>query len=98
MLTWESALPTNHDYGAPQEAALGAHKVIEGLDTGLQGMCVGERRQVVVPRTWHMERAEVRGRDWPWLSSPLPLLHWGPLLAEWEGEGSLLDQFCPVVL
>ncbi|XP_032472617.1 peptidyl-prolyl cis-trans isomerase FKBP10 isoform X3 [Phocoena sinus] len=40
---------SSHDYGAPQEATLGAHKVIEGLDTGLQGMCVGERRQLVVP-------------------------------------------------
>ncbi|KAK1331196.1 hypothetical protein QTO34_009145 [Cnephaeus nilssonii] len=41
--------PGRHDYGAPQEATLGANKVIEGLDTGLQGMCVGERRQLVVP-------------------------------------------------
>uniref|UniRef100_A0A2R9A262 peptidylprolyl isomerase n=1 Tax=Pan paniscus TaxID=9597 RepID=A0A2R9A262_PANPA len=40
---------TSHDYGAPQEATLGANKVIEGLDTGLQGMCVGERRQLIVP-------------------------------------------------
>uniref|UniRef100_A0AAY5KQ33 peptidylprolyl isomerase n=1 Tax=Esox lucius TaxID=8010 RepID=A0AAY5KQ33_ESOLU len=28
---------------------LGANKVIEGLDEGLRGMCVGERRVVIVP-------------------------------------------------
>ena len=57
--TQESALPTSHDYGAPQEATLGAHKVIEGLDTGLQGMCVGERRQLVVPP--HLAHGESGG-------------------------------------
>lgn len=48
-----------HDYGAPQEATLGANKVIEGLDTGLQGMCVGERRQLVVPP--HLAHGESGG-------------------------------------
>lgn len=41
--------PHSHDYEAPQEITLGANKVIEGLDRGLQGMCVGERRQLIVP-------------------------------------------------
>lgn len=48
-----------HDYGAPQEATLGAKKVIEGLDTGLQGMCVGERRQLLVPP--HLAHGESGG-------------------------------------
>lgn len=50
-----------HDYGAPQEATLGANKVIEGLDTGLQGMCVGERRQLVVPP--HLAHGESGGEE-----------------------------------
>lgn len=41
--------PHSHDYEAPQEITLGANKVIDGLDKGLQGMCVGERRQLIVP-------------------------------------------------
>lgn len=51
--------PPSHDYGDPQEATLGANKVIEGLDTGLQGMCVGERRQLVVPP--HLAHGESGG-------------------------------------
>lgn len=51
--------PHSHDYGAPQEVTLGANKVIEGLDTGLQGMCVGERRQLVVPP--HLAHGESGG-------------------------------------
>lgn len=37
------------DYDNLQEAMLGADKVIDGLDKGLQGMCVGEKRVVIVP-------------------------------------------------
>lgn len=82
MLTWESALPTSHDYGAPQEATLGAHKVIEGL-TRPAGHVRGESAQVGSPRTWHMESGGEGSRDWPELSS-LPLPTWG-LAGWWEG-------------
>ncbi|KAF7486143.1 hypothetical protein GHT09_002210 [Marmota monax] len=54
---------SSHDFGAPQEATLGANKVIEGLDTGLQGMCVGERRQLVVPP--HLAHGESGARGVP---------------------------------
>ncbi|XP_007535543.1 peptidyl-prolyl cis-trans isomerase FKBP10 isoform X2 [Erinaceus europaeus] len=54
---------SSHDYGAPQEATLGANKVIEGLDTGLQGMCVGERRQLIVPP--HLAHGENGARGVP---------------------------------
>ncbi|KAG9350113.1 hypothetical protein JZ751_026466 [Albula glossodonta] len=37
------------NYDNPQEAILGADKVIDGLDEGLQGMCVGEKRVVIIP-------------------------------------------------
>lgn len=57
-LTWTLLFP-RHDYGVPQEATLGANKVIEGLDKGLQGMCVGERRQLVVPP--HLAHGESGG-------------------------------------
>ncbi|XP_039729421.1 peptidyl-prolyl cis-trans isomerase FKBP10 isoform X1 [Pteropus medius] len=54
---------SSHDYGAPQEATLGANKVIEGLDRGLQGMCAGERRQLVVPP--HLAHGESGARGVP---------------------------------
>uniref|UniRef100_A0A8C6W975 peptidylprolyl isomerase n=1 Tax=Nannospalax galili TaxID=1026970 RepID=A0A8C6W975_NANGA len=54
---------SSHDYGAPQEATLGANKVIEGLDRGLQGMCVGERRQLIVPP--HLAHGESGARGVP---------------------------------
>ncbi|MGH0169538.1 UNVERIFIED_CONTAM: hypothetical protein FKN15_057091 [Acipenser sinensis] len=38
-----------NDNENPQVVFLGANKVIDGLDEGLQGMCVGERRVVIVP-------------------------------------------------
>lgn len=61
MLTLASAFSPSHDYDSPQEATLGANKVIEGLDTGLQGMCVGERRQLIVPP--HLAHGESGGEE-----------------------------------
>ncbi|KAL6089965.1 hypothetical protein STEG23_008508 [Scotinomys teguina] len=63
LLTWESTPPHSHDYEAPQEATLGANKVIEGLDRGLQGMCVGERRHLIVPP--HLAHGESGARGVP---------------------------------
>ncbi|XP_039991496.1 peptidyl-prolyl cis-trans isomerase FKBP10 isoform X2 [Xiphias gladius] len=40
---------SSNDYENPQDAVLGAEKVIDGLDEGLRGMCVGEKRTVTVP-------------------------------------------------
>ncbi|XP_031607770.1 peptidyl-prolyl cis-trans isomerase FKBP10 [Oreochromis aureus] len=40
---------SSHDYGSLQDVELGSDKVIDGLDQGLQGMCVGERRVITVP-------------------------------------------------
>ncbi|KAF7652614.1 hypothetical protein LDENG_00094550 [Lucifuga dentata] len=40
---------SSNDYANLQNAVLGADKVIDGLDEGLRGMCVGERRVVTVP-------------------------------------------------
>uniref|UniRef100_A0A1A8D6I1 peptidylprolyl isomerase n=1 Tax=Nothobranchius kadleci TaxID=1051664 RepID=A0A1A8D6I1_NOTKA len=40
---------SSHDYENIQDAVLGADKVIDGLDEGLRGMCVGEKRLVTVP-------------------------------------------------
>lgn len=40
---------SSSDYDNLQDTVLGADKVIDGLDEGLKGMCVGERRVVIVP-------------------------------------------------
>ncbi|XP_034425944.1 peptidyl-prolyl cis-trans isomerase FKBP10 isoform X2 [Hippoglossus hippoglossus] len=40
---------SSHSYENLQDAVLGAEKVIDGLDSGLRGMCLGERRVVTVP-------------------------------------------------
>ncbi|KAK3511592.1 hypothetical protein QTP70_011217 [Hemibagrus guttatus] len=37
------------DLGRPAQATLGQAEVIEGLDQGLKDMCVGEKREVIVP-------------------------------------------------
>uniref|UniRef100_A0A3Q0RTU0 peptidylprolyl isomerase n=1 Tax=Amphilophus citrinellus TaxID=61819 RepID=A0A3Q0RTU0_AMPCI len=42
-------LYTSDQYDSPSFTTLGANKVILGLEEGLRGMCVGERREVVVP-------------------------------------------------
>ncbi|XP_076864270.1 peptidyl-prolyl cis-trans isomerase FKBP10 isoform X2 [Brachyhypopomus gauderio] len=42
-------LYTTDDSTQPSRTTLGQGKVIAGLDQGLQGMCVGERRDVIVP-------------------------------------------------
>lgn len=39
-------------YESPSVTTLGTNKVIPGLEKGLSGMCVGERREVVVPPHW----------------------------------------------
>ncbi|KAM4525453.1 peptidyl-prolyl cis-trans isomerase FKBP9 [Odontesthes bonariensis] len=40
---------SSHDYDSLQDAVLGWDKVIDGLDEGLRGMCVGEKRLITVP-------------------------------------------------
>ncbi|XP_022599178.1 peptidyl-prolyl cis-trans isomerase FKBP10-like [Seriola dumerili] len=40
---------SSHDYENLQDAVLGSDKVIDGLDEGLRGMCVGEKRLITVP-------------------------------------------------
>ncbi|XP_066530387.1 peptidyl-prolyl cis-trans isomerase FKBP10 [Hoplias malabaricus] len=44
-----TVLYTSDDSSQPPEVTLGQGKVIEGLEKGLQGMCVGERREVIIP-------------------------------------------------
>ncbi|XP_035035971.1 peptidyl-prolyl cis-trans isomerase FKBP10 [Hippoglossus stenolepis] len=45
-------LYSSDHYESPSITTLGANKVIHGLEEGLRGMCVGERRKVVVPPHW----------------------------------------------
>ena len=58
--------------------------MIEGLDTGLQGMCVGERRQLVVPP--HLAHGESGGEGLRLARTLLPSAPpaWG-LAGWWEG-------------
>ncbi|KAM8844701.1 peptidyl-prolyl cis-trans isomerase FKBP10-like [Spinachia spinachia] len=48
----DGSLLYSSDYDTPSYATLGANKVILGLEEGLFGMCLGERREVVVPPHW----------------------------------------------
>ncbi|XP_036391102.1 peptidyl-prolyl cis-trans isomerase FKBP10-like [Megalops cyprinoides] len=51
---------SSKDYENPQEVVLGADKVIDGLDEGLRGMCVGERRVLIIPpHLGHGERGVI---------------------------------------
>ncbi|MBN3296503.1 peptidyl-prolyl cis-trans isomerase FKBP9 [Amia ocellicauda] len=54
---------SSNNYENPQEAFLGTNKVIDGLDLGMQGMCVGERRVVIVPP--HLGHGEDGARGVP---------------------------------
>ncbi|XP_045890690.1 peptidyl-prolyl cis-trans isomerase FKBP10 [Micropterus dolomieu] len=45
-------LYSSDHYESPSVTTLGTNKVIPGLEKGLSGMCVGERREVVVPPHW----------------------------------------------
>lgn len=56
-------LYSSDNYDSPPITTLGANKVIEGLDEGLRGMCVGEKRQVVVPP--HLGHGENGARGVP---------------------------------
>ncbi|XP_062302228.1 peptidyl-prolyl cis-trans isomerase FKBP10 [Osmerus eperlanus] len=56
-------LYSSDHFDSPPVTTLGANKVIEGLDEGLRGMCVGEKRQVVVPP--HLGHGENGARGVP---------------------------------
>ncbi|XP_076000420.1 peptidyl-prolyl cis-trans isomerase FKBP10-like [Genypterus blacodes] len=45
-------LYSSDQYDSPAVTTLGADQVIPGLEEGLIGMCVGERREVVIPPHW----------------------------------------------
>ncbi|KAM4531191.1 peptidyl-prolyl cis-trans isomerase FKBP10-like [Odontesthes bonariensis] len=45
-------LYSSDQYDSPSITTLGASNVIQGLELGLKGMCVGERREVVIPPHW----------------------------------------------
>ncbi|XP_010738203.3 peptidyl-prolyl cis-trans isomerase FKBP10 [Larimichthys crocea] len=45
-------LYSSDNQNSPSTTTLGANMVISGLETGLIGMCVGERREVVIPPHW----------------------------------------------
>ncbi|KAM3863936.1 peptidyl-prolyl cis-trans isomerase FKBP10-like [Diretmus argenteus] len=45
-------LYSSDHYDSAPITTLGANKVIAGLDEGLMGMCVGEKREVIVPPHW----------------------------------------------
>uniref|UniRef100_A0A8C4HZJ4 peptidylprolyl isomerase n=1 Tax=Dicentrarchus labrax TaxID=13489 RepID=A0A8C4HZJ4_DICLA len=45
-------LYSSDHYDSPSITTLGENKVIPGLEKGLLGMCVGERREAVVPPHW----------------------------------------------
>lgn len=51
-----------HDYEHLQDAVLGSDKVIDGLDEGLRGMCVGEKRVITVPP--HLGHGEKGGKTY----------------------------------
>ncbi|KAM5135736.1 peptidyl-prolyl cis-trans isomerase FKBP10 isoform 1-T2 [Mantella aurantiaca] len=54
---------SSHSLETPQQITLGANKVIDGLELGLTGMCVGERRSVLVPP--HLGHGESGARGIP---------------------------------
>ncbi|XP_029912853.1 peptidyl-prolyl cis-trans isomerase FKBP10 [Myripristis murdjan] len=54
-------LYSSDHYDSAPITTLGANKVIQGLDDGLRGMCVGERREVVVPPHWGHGEGGARG-------------------------------------
>ncbi|KAM9345976.1 peptidyl-prolyl cis-trans isomerase FKBP10-like [Symphorus nematophorus] len=45
-------LYSSDQFDSPSITTLGANNVIAGLEKGLSGMCVGERREVVIPPHW----------------------------------------------
>nr|XP_046271603.1 peptidyl-prolyl cis-trans isomerase FKBP10 isoform X2 [Scatophagus argus]XP_046271604.1 peptidyl-prolyl cis-trans isomerase FKBP10 isoform X2 [Scatophagus argus] len=45
-------LYSSDQFDSPSITTLGANKVIPGLEKGLSSMCVGERREVVIPPHW----------------------------------------------
>ncbi|XP_077316066.1 peptidyl-prolyl cis-trans isomerase FKBP10 [Lithobates pipiens] len=54
---------SSYDFEAPQQINLGANKVIDGLELGLTGMCVGEKRSLIVPP--HLGHGESGARGIP---------------------------------
>ncbi|XP_037119840.1 peptidyl-prolyl cis-trans isomerase FKBP9 [Syngnathus acus] len=44
-----SPLDSTHNYGKTYNIVLGANQVVPGMEEGMLGMCVGERRHLVVP-------------------------------------------------
>lgn len=48
-LSSTSSLPYSHDRGKAFISQVGLGRLITGMDRGLQGMCVNERRKITIP-------------------------------------------------
>lgn len=87
-----TVLFSSHDYDHVQEVVIGGNKVIEGLELGLEGMCLGERRLVTIPP--HMAHGESGARGVPGsavLVFDIEMLHFEESLPEgymfiWHGD------------
>lgn len=49
MFSTVSMCNCRHTYGKTYDVVLGAGQVVIGMDQGLIGMCVGEKRRLVIP-------------------------------------------------
>lgn len=54
-------LDSTHQYGKTYNIVLGSGQVVMGMDIGLQDMCVGEKRTVVIPPHFGYGEAGVEG-------------------------------------
>lgn len=63
MLPARPQLLSSYDRGATVAGVAGVGRLITGMDRGLQGMCVNERRHLIVPP--HLGYGSIGVGEWP---------------------------------
>ena len=82
---------SSFDRGTPFNFTLGTGSVIRGWDIGIEGMKLGETREVIIPPALRGRSSPFLGRSLPWAARDPEIRH---LRGRFPPSGFVFQEFC----